>query len=298
MKLSCTLGGFGSPEEQIERVRRCGFDACAFPMEGVFGKDGVLGDIERVTGTMIDDFFMPLRELGDRLGIAFVQTHSVGGGELPDEEWEDMLCREIAVIKATKILGAKHVAMRPIIERGRIYEKRAEENFERAARFFECLAPTLEEHGVYGCVKNVYTYDGAYKFCAPTICSTPEELVAMCDRLGDRYAICLDVGNAVLGREDPVHMAHVCSNRVKILNVHDNDGFDDLHAFPFSRHRPHTGNPPRIDWPKLMRALTRIEYAGVINLDVTVPGPRAICDAGYEYLAELGRYLVSLYGLL
>ena len=294
MKLSCTLGGFGTPTEQIERIARCGFDACAFPMEPVFGKDGALGDIAHVTDEMIYDYFMPLRALGDRLGIAFVQTHSAGGGELPEKEWDDMLRREIAVIKATKILGAKYVVMRPIIERGRIYEKRAEENFERAARFLEALTPTLAEQDVFGCIQNVFTRDPAYQFCAPTICSTPDELVRMCDRLGDRFGICFDVGNAVLGHEDPAHMARVCGKRIQALNVHDNDGFDDLHAFPFSRHRPHTGKPLRIEWPKMMRALSAVEYDGVLNLDVTIPGPRALCDAGYEYLAALGGYLLSL----
>ena len=295
MKLSCTLGGHGTLCEQIERVRRCGFDACSFPMESVFGKSGVLGHIEQVTDEQILNFFAPLRSLGDRIGLSFDQTFSVGGGECSDEDWEDMRRREIAVIKATKILGAKHVIMRPIIERGRIYEKLAEENFERAVRFWESLAPALAENGVYGCIENVYTTDGTYKFCAPTICSTPKELVAMCDRLGDRYAICLDVGNAVLGREDPAYMAHVCAHRLRVVNLHDNDGFDDLHAFPFSRHRPHTGTPPRIDWPKLIRALRDVEYAGNLNLDVAVPGPLAICDAGYEYLAELGAYLLTLH---
>ena len=294
MKLSCTLGGHGSLTEQIERLKRCGFDACAFPMEPVFGKNGALGDIEHVSDEMIYDFFMPLRALGDRLGISFVQTHSVGDGELADENLDDMLRREIAVIKATKILGAKYVVMRPIIERGRIYEKRAESNFERAARFLEALTPTLAEQGVCGCVQNVFTRDPAFQFTAPTICSTPDELVRMCDRLGEHYGICLDVGNAVLGREHPSRIARAGGERIRLVNVHDNDGFDNLHAFPFSRHRPHTGNPPRVDWPKMMRALSDIEYDGIFNLDVTVPGPRALCDAGYEYLAELGQYLLSL----
>ena len=294
MKLSCTLGGYGDLKYQIGFTKACGFDACDFPMGGVFGKNGRLGDIDNVTDQMIYDFFMPMREEADRVGLEFGQTHSVGGGRLKDEEWDDMVKREIAVIKATKILGAKYTAMHPIMYRERIYDKYVEENFEKAAQFFERLTPALEEYDVYGCLENMFAYDRVYKFYCPTIFSTAEEIVKMCDRLGDRFQICLDIGHSVLGGEDPVHMAHVCGSRVKILHTHDNDGLGDLHTFPFSRHRPHTGNPMRIDWTLVMRALNDIGYEGNLNFESGAPGPREINQAGYEYLAAIGRYLVSL----
>lgn len=295
MKLSVTLGGYGTLKEQVHFTKACGFDACDFNLSVTFGPNGPLGDMDALTDEKIYDYFMPLREEADRVGLEFGQTHSVGGGRLAPDAWDDMIKRETAAIKATKILGAKYTAMHPIIDRKRLYDKYVEENFEEAARFFERLTPILEEHDVYGCLENMFAYDRAYKFYCPTIFSTAEEMVKMCERLGDRYQICLDIGHSVLGKEDPVHMIHVCGERIKILHTHDNDGLGDLHTFPFSTHKPHTGTPLRIDWTKVMSALADIGYTGNLNFESGAPGPREICAAGYEYLAEIGQYLMSLY---
>ena len=51
----------------------------------------------------------------------------------------------------------------------------------------------------------------------------------------------------------------------------------------------------RIDWPKVMEALADVGYAGNLNFESGAPGPREICAAGYEYLCEIGHYLISLY---
>lgn len=293
MKLSITLGGYGDLKYKINFTRSCGFEACDFQLGSVLGPQGELGkDIDNLTDSMLEEFFAPLKEEADRVGLEFGQTHSVGGGRVKD--FDDVYKREVAAIKATKILGAKYIAMHPVMCRERLYDKYKEENFKIAEDFFRRLIPVLEECDVYGCLENMFAYDRAYKFYCPTIFSTAEELVQMCEALGDRFKICLDVGHSVLGGEDPVHMAHVCGERVVILHTHDNDGFGDLHTFPFSHYHAHSGKPMRVDWYKFMRALDDIDYKGNLNFESGAPGPKEIAAAGYEYFAEIGKYLISL----
>ena len=232
-------------------------------------------------------------------GIEIGQTHAECSGQIRDygHDIEDMLKRAIASIKATHYLGCKYCVVHPLFVSGRVYDKKCKENFDAAVEFYKKLIPYLEEYDVYCCVENMWNCDPVYMNICSTILSHAQEMVDMCNVLGDRFKICLDVGHALLTQDDPAEMVRICGDKLVCLHTHDNDGFSDLHAFPFNKSAaPYATRwkPMRCDWNAFMKALDEVNYRGNLNFEVGVPGPPELEAATHKYLVAIAKYLISL----
>ncbi len=300
MKLSVTNSVPVSETEQFEYIKRCGFDAVDFGLGKYFGKSGMFADIDNVTDEQIKEHFTMLKGLADKAGIEIGQTHSQFTGHPRHYDGiEDVIKREIACIKATHYLGCKYVVIHPIIMRERRYDVCVEENFNAAVDFYKKLVPYLEEYDVYGCTENMWNRDIAFKHICSTICSHIEEMNAICDAVGDRLKICVDIGHAPLTQDDAGEMIREGGDRVVVLHTHDNDGVSDLHTFPFSSHAKNLHSlayiPMRVNWQDTMSALAEIDYKGNLNFEMSPPGPAELNEAGLIYLADIGGYLNEMY---
>ena len=285
--------------EQFTYLKACGFDGVEFSFSRYFGRNGIFADIDNVTDEQIKEHFERLRLAAEEAGMEIVQTHSQFSGHPRhyDFDIDEIVRREIACIKATHYLGCKLCVIHPIINAARVYDKHVKENFDEAADFYRRLIPTLEEYDVIGCVENMWNCDPVFRNICSTVFSHAQEMVDMCNLLGDRFKICVDIGHGILTQDDPAEMIRIAGDKLGCLHVHDNDGISDLHTFPFMfTHKPYSlaCNPLKIDWADVMKALDDVNYRGTFAFEMYMPGPEAIQEAGHRYLATIGRYLASL----
>lgn len=299
MKISVTNGVPVSETEQFKFLKDCGFDATDFSLGRYFERSGMFGDIDNVTDEQIKEHFTMLKAEADKVGFEIGQTHSAFTGHPRgyDYDIDEIVKRQIASIKATHYLGAKYCVIHPIIKPGRRYDLLNEEAFNESIDFYKRLEPTLREYDMYCCIENMWVSDPVFGHICSTILSHAKEMVDMCNILGDRYKICLDVGHGPLTQDDPVEMVRICGDKLVCLHTHDNDGIADLHTFPYAAYATPRGTgwkPMRTNWEEFMKALDEVDYRGNLSFEMTPPGPAELKRAGYVYLAEIAKYLVSL----
>ncbi len=299
-KISVSLGGWKEEKEIFAYNKSCGFDAVEYALGGHFGAGRWMAN---ATDEEIKERFTYLKTLADKAGLEIGQTHSAFGGHFnpaghPDDlnhNFDFVVDQQIKCIMATHWLGAKYCVIHPPILPGRKYDLKVQENYDFTIEFYSKLIPALEKYDVYCCIENMFAGDWQHRHMCSTICSHAEEMVALCEQLGDRFRVCLDIGHSVLAEQNPAEMIRVIGDKLACLHVHDNDGVGDLHTYPFAVvGTKHNFKPMRVNWYEVMEALDEVNYQGNFNFEIGVPGPRALHRAGFEYLAEIGRYLVSL----
>lgn len=303
MDISISLGGWMPVFDRIAYSKECGWDACELPLGSFFnGENAIFNDIDNVTDEMLEEFFGNFRKEAERVGFRFGQTHSQFDGHIRESVYkggyEEAVKKEIACVKATHYLGAKRMVAHPHILNTRKYEFNIPESFDQAVKFYDRLIPTLEEFDVYCCIENMFHADPVHPHYCSTILSHAEEMVRMCDVLGKRFKICLDIGHLVLTQDDPAEAVRIAGDKLYALHCHDNDGFEDLHTMaymPQSKHYIYGKSPMRVNWPELMKALKEVDYKGTLNFETGVPGPAEIHKAGYIYYAQIARYLTTLF---
>lgn len=280
----------------FEYFADCGFEALDFSLKKYFGSEGMFADIADATDEKIKEVFTDLKAKADKAGIEIFQTHSVF--ECKDYVKEDAIAREIAQIKATSYLGAKYIVIHPPCIEGRIYDLKKKENFALAVDFYNKLQGTLEQYDVYCCTENMFSYDPHYAHYCATICSRVSEMLDICNAVGRRMKICVDVGHAVITQDDPVEMIleTAKAGRLACVHLHDNDGMNDLHTFPYmAQSAPRVGGykPKRVNWDDVTAALKKAEYKGTMNFEVGTMGPACLEKDCYEYLVALEKHLIT-----
>ncbi len=299
MKISVYAHNDLGETEQFSIMKKCGFDGCDMSLMPYFHRGGRF-DINTVTDAEIKEHFTMLRKEAEKADFEICQVHSAFTGHPShyDYDMNEVIKRQIASIKAAHYLGTKLCVIHPIITPGRRYDLKLRESFDESVEFYRQLIPTLEEYDVYCCIENMWQVDPVYGHICTTILSHASEMVEMCEVLGDRFKICLDVGHGLLTQDDPVEMLRVCGDKLGCLHVHDNDGISDLHTFPYSYFNTPYGTgwkPLKMDWNGFMKALGEVGYNGTFSFEIGVPAPdRTVEEAGLTYLAVIGRYLTSL----
>lgn len=294
MKLSksnATTAGFFT-------LKECGFDACDFQLGWYFGASGPFADVMNVRDEDVVAYFSEMKSKADEAGIEVFQTHGSFSGQVssyPGGSAEYVRRAELDFI-ATKTLGAKYCIQHPYINLNRRYDVCREQSIREAITVYREYIPALEKTGVICCLENMHHGDIVYKHRCCTTLSRAQEMADMCDELGEHFAICLDVGHCTCTEDDPIEAVHICGDRLVALHTHDNDGMWDLHQFPYAAHgKPPKLEPQRIDWTAFMQALKEVGYSGTLNFEIGATGPAPIHEAGYRYLAAIGRHLVSIY---
>ena len=114
-----------SEASKFATLKKCGFDACDFSVEGIFNKTrGKFADIYNVSNEQIIEHFTSVREEAQKVGFEIGQVHGECSGHFRDYSYdlEDMVKRQIASIKATHYLGCKLCVTHPLIMRGRRHD--------------------------------------------------------------------------------------------------------------------------------------------------------------------------------
>ena len=276
-----------SIEESLRMLKDAGFDGVDFQ---IFGEAQ-----EALDRPDYLEFFEKIGNYAKEIGLEIAQTHSPYPSyveEKSDEENEEIFRTIAKAVLASGKLGSKYVIVHPPVFPERKYDRLKEENREYGINFYKRLEPYAKEAGVKICIENMWNYDWNDwndRHICPTTLSHAEELIDWCDTLGrEHFAVCLDIGHALLYTENPAEMIRKLGDRLETLHVHDVDGQRDLHTAPYFG---------LIQWDEVCQALADINYQGVFNLESCVfvrdNFPNELFQDALTFQAKIARYLAD-----
>ena len=193
--------------------------------------------------------------LADAAGIEIYQVH----GPWPtDDKTEESRVKMLSAMKkgifCASLLGATCYVIHPLMPRGW-----GEDDAPLARKLTKNVLIELSEvakpYGITVCLENM-------PFSAHKL-STVEETVALVREIDrENVAVCLDTGHANFFGTKGGDMVRLCADKLACLHVHDNPGYADVHAIPFTR-----GN---IDWHAFRNALKDIGYRSPLLLEAGI----------------------------
>ena len=246
-------------DEKCAKLKQVGYDGVDYCLMGNYTCDMWKLSDEDLKKSMQAD-----RDRYQAHGLKVLQSHSpmdAYWGNSPETKfarWD----AQIQAIKACSFLGCPYIVIHPIIPPERIGKRGKEIAKEINMEFFSYLRPYLEEYNVMAAIENVFVQHPITRCLAETTCSKADELIDYIDTLGnDRFCACLDVGHAVLTRQDPVEMIYALGHRLRATHMHDNDYIHDCHYMP---------GLGKLDWWSIGKALNDIGYSDAFNYEADI----------------------------
>lgn len=237
-----------------ERMRRHGYDALDYDLYSRTHTDLYNGDTAE---EFIETTKRRKSEL-DKMGVPINQIHGPWRWPVQDATEEDRAERfekMSRAIIAAEILGAKYMAIHPLMPFGADSPDNPEELYRLNREFYTALADVGARHGVTVCLENM-------PFLNFPLASVPALLAFVKDIDHPYLKMCLDTGHAnmfPLSIGDCVRL--IGKDTLKILHVHDNDGKGDRHWNP---------GEGTADWEDFTAALKEIDFDGVVSLETGV----------------------------
>ena len=237
----------------------------------------------------IVDHYAPYKAAADKYGIKILQAHAPFPAYI-DGDAETTAIAQESVHKCfpiLKMMDCRYLVVHPLFGN---YNERLEydDEWDLNIKFYTSLIEDAKKYDVIICLENMFTARRGKIYEA--ICSDPNEAAANIDELNSlagekRFAFCFDTGHALLLGKDQYLTLKQLGDRVEVLHVHDNDGWDDQHVSPFMG---------RLDWDRFISGLKAIGYKGVMNLEVgnlCAWYPKELLGDAYRLAASCAKYL-------
>lgn len=293
------FGGDSNAREAFTKLKELGFEAIDYNIDTKYGKNDILAgrpsefysqDLETIL-----DYYRPIKEILDDVGIEVAQTHApypsyMGNVDNPDEFNQHLVEVIGKCIAVCQLLECPAIVVHPY-SNSKDLEKQHAVNF----KLYRSLIPYGKKYGVKVCLENMPTTSVGAHY-ARGACSDMNETVWYIDTLNaeageDIFGFCLDIGHANLTGnnlyEDILKLGH----RLTVLHIHDNDARGDLHLAPYTCKSP--GRSNIVHWNGLLRGLRKIGYKGAINFETfaaLINTPKVLIPSLLRYIADAGRY--------
>jgi sugar phosphate isomerase/epimerase len=108
---------------------------------------------------------------------------------------------------------------------------------------------------------------------------------------GDYFGFCLDAGHANLTNRNIKEYVKELGDRLTILHIHDNNGFEDMHMIPYSYLA--TPSSHVCDWQGFVEGLKEIGYKGVLAFEtfrIFSAYPVPCRKAALNLISSIGHY--------
>ncbi|MBQ9965147.1 MAG: sugar phosphate isomerase/epimerase [Clostridia bacterium] len=279
MRLSATTGMLLSRlgmEKTLEYLSNAGFDGVDFSYD--------LGDDYEGVGENYIEFAHKMKALLDKYGLDCVQAHApytLGENHKFDES-EPLFKKVVRSIESASILGTKKIVVHTIDV------SPSNDVCEVNYRYYKALQPYAEKFDMIISIENLFTWVPAQRMHVGRL-SRPLEMNAFVKSLNSpHFAVCVDVGHAsITGVEPEDYIANIDADLLKVLHVHDNDYFYDLHLLPFM------GN---LNFANITAQLKKKGYKGDLSYEVggfIKKVPDDFLPTALKYSVDVGRYLIS-----
>lgn len=247
---------------------------------------------QHVLATDMKTVALKLRDMADRRGVVFNQTHAPFGGGYENYK-QNLVPLMPRVFEFASYIGAKQVVVHPL-QKGRYYGNEAE-LFEMNCEFYKSLAPIAESTGVKIAIENMWQRHPVTGRICDDVCADPKELAAYYDAQGrpDLFTVCLDIGHVTLcGREPEDAIRTIGHDRLGALHVHDTDYINDCHTLP---------GMGVINWDSVCKALADVNYKGEFTFEADVflgnydndflpIVAKFMCDCGKHMINRIENY--------
>ncbi|MBR3624544.1 MAG: sugar phosphate isomerase/epimerase [Selenomonadaceae bacterium] len=293
-----------NPTEGAKTLKAAGFDAVDFSLHGYLkNKDIYRFSINRFFEKTVKEseaFFTPHKEALEQAGIDVWQMHMPYPVYVPkgSRRLNEYLRRTVAPksMLLCRFFGCKHIVIHGF--KLAYYVGSEEKEWEATEEFLEELAPLAKELGVTMCIENLY--DGVGDRLTEGPCCDAVKAVKRIDAMNEKYGaevlgFCFDTGHGNLAHLDFEEFITTLGDRLKVLHIHDNDGWRDLHQIPFVFTKTRE-NKSATDWEGFIRGLKNINYKGVLNFE-TGPALTAFPDdlkcETLKFIADIGKYFAN-----
>ncbi len=214
-------------------------------------------------------------------GVTVHQIHGPWRYPAEDSTEEDRAERfekMTMALVAARHLGAKYMAIHPVMPFGVEGFREPEELVRINKQFFTALANVGEKLGVYVCLENMPFTEFPL--------STVEEIVDLVKEINHPYLkVCLDTGHANIF-PTPIGecVKYIGKDLLAIVHVHDNYGDTDAH------NNVYDGT---VNWAEFAEALFDIGFDGVLNFetqpttDTDDPAKREAAELKFAEVAKL-----------
>lgn len=267
-------------EKAFELIKKCGFDAVDFSLEGYKVGDKIYGG----SLDQFDSHFTNIKETAKRYELEISQTHGRCATYIPDNEDHNAMVDEVCMhdLHATGILGAPACVIH--FPNNTRWGKCSPEVMHRtAAELYDKCIPHAEKYKA----KIAMETFGAARVSGARIAdffAFPNEFLYQYNRLDTKYkTICVDTGHTHEAESfwvpSPEEMIKILGKDISILHLHDNTGHWDDHLLPG------LGN---INWPGVFDALDEVEYSGVYNFELRIPFFGSMLE---DFVIYAGKYL-------
>ena len=297
-RISVQTDGIFQPlgvDEGMRQISRAGIDCVDLDLIYIsyssIRKGIIEGEFTLPEERFMEEVIRPIRDAGRKYGVGFGQAHAPFPSWIPEnEEMNAFLMRAFRMcLDACRFLDCPYLVIHPAFND---YRNRLDAGTEHDIniRLYSELIPDAKRTGVKILLENMFVSWKAKRVEA--ICADMGEACAYIDELNaiageEIFGFCYDCGHAALLGKDQGKAIRTLGHRILALHLHDNDGVNDSHRFPYYGI---------IDWETLLRALRDIGYSGTLNFETSnemdAHDP-ALIPKLLELLGETGRLFAS-----
>lgn len=229
------------------------------------------------------------KRLADEAGITIWQVHGPWRYPVLDGTVEDRVERFEKMkrsIRGAAILGAKYWVIHPIMPYGTqdLKTNHAEQTRELNLDFMSKLLQAAKQEGITICLENMPFLDFSL--------SSPTAVIEFVKEMNDpSFAMCLDTGHTNVCKDwfSPAKAIKEYGKFIKVLHVHDNNGWRDEHLSPFCG---------TINWKDFSKALRESDFDGVLSLECAPSAglPNDILEDMYSIYFRIAKAIYELRG--
>lgn len=285
-----------NPEESMCFIKECGFEAIDYDIHNVFDETF---DEEKLTSFFdksIEELLVYYESMKRAIkgnGISISQFHGVFPIYFPGEDAKNDYLIEVTekMMAVCKFLDCPVIVIHPWT--GSDIHK--EEEREINLNIYRRLIPTAKRYGVMVCLENMFKHDHLHGY--EGACSDATEACWYIDTLnaeagGELFGFCLDTGHLYLTARNLYQFITKLGSRLKVLHIHENNGFGDSHVLPYTQ-MDQTGQRAIMDWEKFFKGLAEIKYDGALSFEtfrVNRIWPKEIWKEGMCFNRAIGEY--------
>jgi len=229
------------------KIKECGFDCVDY---------GGLCDTTTELYSMSEEKFCELmRAEKDRADAAGIVINQIHGPWPVDDTSEEKIKHNLACMKRAALgaamLGKACLVVHPVMPYGWGGEDDSDYARKVNKEYFTELCEYAKPYGVTVCIENM-----PFKDCKLSYTDALADFIRELNL--DNFKICLDTGHANICSESPSENIRKYADLIKVFHIHDNCGFRDDHALPYTYN---------IDWMDFRNAIRETGFDGCLSLE-------------------------------
>jgi len=277
-------------EDGFRMAAHAGFEAMDINLDHLITvPQMVAGDIlgfMKLTDDELKAKYAPVKEIAAKYGITFTQAHA----PFPTRVKDGIANEHMQYILEKTIMLCEYLdCPRLVVHEGSLpYGDDESDTWDYNIKMYTSIIPALKRHGVMCCLENLFRGHKGLTYHGP--CWTAVEAVKYIDTLNEiagetLFGFCLDVGHAILVKQDIYDFIHTLGHRLTCMHIHDNNGLNDQHLFPYMGV---------INWDRFCQALREINYAYDLSFE-TFAGLRMFDPALAQPVLDLAGATAALF---